>query len=125
MFTPRIKSSRMTLRSLPTLALAGWLGASLTGCGGSESTSVESPHAATAAVQCALAEDGGALRKAVRSVECRAQPCRVEVNDDGTGPSGAMVPVFINRIASVLPTVSGARVDQGNGSMATVLYLSR
>lgn len=229
----RIESSRITLRLLPMLALAGWLGAALTGCGGSEPTSLEPPPAATAAglsrpgavaaavaarpeappartasaaapgddaaqlrrqvvslqrevdalwrrvgrdeakvdasasprhdpaaraeaenaerlrsaqvestfqrevrderwsaptaasVQRALAEDGGTLREAVRSIECRAQTCRVEINDDGTGPSAAMMPVFINRMASVLPTVAGAQVDQGNGSMATVLYLSR
>ena len=64
------------------------------------------------------------LRSLARNVECRAQTCRVELQDDGSGKLTARLPLLAMGVADVMPTISAERVDQGNGRSAMVLYLS-
>jgi hypothetical protein len=78
-----------------------------------------------AAVRAALADAKDPLRNAVRSVECRSQSCRVEIDADGDGPLRQDLPLILGRLTQVLPNMTAGQVDQGNGYQATVLYLSR
>lgn len=79
----------------------------------------------TASVQAALAQADESMRSQVRSVECRSQSCRVEINAGaGAGPAQDL-PLVIARLGQVLPHVTAGQVDQGDGRKATVLYMSR
>ena len=79
---------------------------------------------ATASVRAALGEVDEGLRNQVRSVECRAQSCRVEISPDAGGALMRDLPVLVNRLGSALPNVTAGQVDQGDGRQATVLYMS-
>jgi hypothetical protein len=80
---------------------------------------------ATATVRAALGELDDTLRNQVRSVECRAQSCRVEIGADSSGQLMQDLPLMLSRLGSTLPHATAAQVDQGDGRQATVLYLSR
>jgi len=80
---------------------------------------------AAASVQAALAQADESMRSQVRSIECRSQSCRVEINA-GPGAAPAQdLPLVIARLGQVLPHVTAGQVDQGDGRKATVLYMSR
>jgi hypothetical protein len=79
---------------------------------------------ATASVRAALGDVDEGLRNQVRSVECRAQSCRVEISADGNGTAMRDLPMLVNRLGGSLPNVTAGQIDQGDGRQATVLYLS-
>jgi hypothetical protein len=68
--------------------------------------------------------DHDALRTAARDIECRAQTCRVTIDDDGSGTLSRRLPSLALSLVDVLPTISAERVDQGNGRSAMILYMS-
>lgn len=72
--------------------------------------------------QALTAGASGAVR--VGAVECRSRTCRVEIPDDGSGEAGDVLALLSERVGERLPTLSSARIEQGNGSATTVLYLS-
>ncbi|MET3135052.1 hypothetical protein AAKU55_005355 [Oxalobacteraceae bacterium GrIS 1.11] len=61
----------------------------------------------------------------MRNVECRSNTCRVELADDGTGNLSKFMPMLAVQVAQTLPTISANQVDRGDGTSATVLYMSR
>jgi hypothetical protein len=65
------------------------------------------------------------LRTIAHTVECRAQTCRVQIEDDGVGTLNARMPYLALGLADVLPQVSAEHIDQANGRGAMVLYMSR
>jgi hypothetical protein len=64
------------------------------------------------------------LKDVARTVECRAQTCRVQIEDDGSGRLSQRMPFIAIGLADVLPTISAERIDRGNGRSAMVLYMS-
>jgi len=76
-------------------------------------------------VRATLAEADPALRHLVRSVDCRSQSCRVEISPGASEEAQQNLPITLARLAGSLPNVSAGQIDQGDGRMATVLYLSR
>jgi hypothetical protein len=79
----------------------------------------------TAAIQSSLTQADDAIRAQVRSIDCRSQSCRVEIGS-AAGPALAQqLPMVIAQLGASLPHVTAGQVDQGDGSQATVLYLSR
>lgn len=80
---------------------------------------------AAASVRDLLASADEPLRSQVRSVECHAQSCRVEINADGHAQTAPDLPLLLGRLAQTLPKVTAGQFDQGDGRQATVLYLSR
>jgi hypothetical protein len=78
----------------------------------------------TAAIRSSLAQAGDGLSGLVRSIDCRAQTCRVEIS--AAGPAlGQDLPMLLNQLGGNLPHMNAGQVDQGDGTEATVLYLSR
>lgn len=69
-------------------------------------------------------DDHPALRQLGHNIECRAQTCRVSVEDDGSGSISTRLPALALSVVDVLPSISAERVDQGNGRTAMVLYMS-
>jgi hypothetical protein len=72
-----------------------------------------------------LAAEPG-LRAAVRSMECRAQSCRLELNEPGApGAQGSehALPLLIHRLGTALPVSQSELVDAGNGQSVRVVYL--
>jgi len=63
-------------------------------------------------------------RAETRSVECRSQSCRIEIVDDGSGELSKTMPLLAQRFASSFPNISADQIDQGNGKVTTVLYIS-
>jgi hypothetical protein len=61
----------------------------------------------------------------VQAIDCRTKTCRVELQDDGTGRMQALVPMLAVQMAESLPNLTAEQVPGPNGTMATVLYLSR
>lgn len=82
-------------------------------------------QSAAASVRTALGQAHDSMRNQVRSIECRSQTCRVEINAGPGDPAALDLPVVIARLGQVLPNVTAGQVDQGNGRTATVLYMSR
>ncbi len=80
---------------------------------------------AAASVQAALAQADESMRSQVRSIECRSQSCRVEINASPGAAPAQDLPLVIARLGQVLPNVTAGQVDQGDGRKATVLYMSR
>ena len=78
---------------------------------------------ATSRIDTALYNDA-ALRGITHNVECRAQTCRVSIEDDGSGELSSRLPMLLVGLTDVVPIVSAERVDQGNGSSAMILYMS-
>jgi hypothetical protein len=60
-----------------------------------------------------------AQRDDLRNVACRSRSCRIEIDSAGD------VPRRVLQLAQAFPNVTAGQVDQGDGHMATVLYLSR
>jgi len=79
----------------------------------------------TAAIQSALTQVDDAARGQVRSIECRSQSCRVEINAGATDSFTQELPQVIAQLGQSLPHVTAGQIDQGDGRQATVLYLSR
>jgi len=80
---------------------------------------------ATANVRAALGEIDESVRNQVRSVDCRARSCRVELGADANGTMARDLPMVIARLGQTLPNVTAGQLDEGDGRSATVLYLSR
>ncbi len=77
-----------------------------------------------AAVRDAARSDEG-LHSALRSVDCRAQTCRVEIADDGTHKVSRDLPKFVADLAGTLPQTKTDTLDEGDGRRTMVMYLSR
>jgi hypothetical protein len=91
----------------------------------SEQSDARWSQGATASVQAALAQADESMRSQVRSVECRSQSCRVELNASPGAAPAQDLPLVIARLGQVLPHVTAGQIDQGDGRKATVLYMSR
>jgi type IV secretory pathway VirB10-like protein len=61
----------------------------------------------------------------VQSIDCRTSTCRVEVQDDGSGKLPMIVPMLAVQMAGSLPNLVAEHIDQPNGKMMMVLYMSR
>jgi hypothetical protein len=59
----------------------------------------------------------------VKSVECRASACRVELPFDGTVPKG--LPIFLNRLGGSLPNTIAHPESDGHGGTNTVIFMYR
>jgi hypothetical protein len=79
----------------------------------------------TASVRSALTQADENLRQQVRSIECRSQTCRLEINAEAAGALDRDLPMVLSRLGDTLPKITAGQIDQGNGRMATVLYLSK
>ena len=79
----------------------------------------------TASIQAMLAQSDEAVRAQVRSVDCRATTCRVEINAGGGQEMQEQLPMIVAQLGGTLPNVTAGQIDQGDGRQATVLYLSR
>jgi hypothetical protein len=77
------------------------------------------------AIQAALTQVDDAARGQVRSIECRSQSCRVEINAGANDSLAQELPLVIAQLGQTLPHVTAGQVDQGDGRQATVLFLSR
>ena len=77
-----------------------------------------------AAIRSSFAQAGDGMSALVRSVDCRSQTCRVEIS--AAGPAlGQDVPMLLTQLGASLSHMTAGQVDQGDGTEATVLYLSR
>lgn len=69
--------------------------------------------------------DGDEVLKSVaRTVECRSQTCRVQIEDDGSNSLARRMPFIAIGLADTLPTISAEHIEHGNGRGAMVLYMS-
>ena len=59
------------------------------------------------------------------NIDCRADSCRVELRDDGSGSLGKSLPILAQQLAGALPSITASSISQANGDSALVLYLSR
>jgi len=64
------------------------------------------------------------LRKRLRSVECRTQTCRVQMDEDDSVALSRQMPLLSLSLVDVLPSMSVDHIDQGNGHSTMVLYMS-
>lgn len=74
------------------------------------------------AIRSAMAAADSDLRAQARSVECRAQTCRVELASDGADKATAM---FLHHIGPALPHAQMAYQTDAGGNPTTILYLAR
>ena len=81
--------------------------------------------AATSAVVQTALDAESELRPLARAVECRAQTCRVEIVDDGSGKLGKVLPMFAQQVGPALPSMIADRAEDASGAAIMVLYLSR
>ena len=72
----------------------------------------------------ATLDDDEALRGVARSVECRRQTCRVQIDDDGSGKLPDSVRTLVIGVIDVLPSMVAEHADQGNGRRQMVLYMT-
>jgi hypothetical protein len=63
------------------------------------------------------------LRQLVRSVECRAQTCRVEFADEASGRPSNAVQSLLAGLGTELPTAIAERVEQAGRPGSTVFYV--
>lgn len=98
----------------------------------SSETAFQSEHndprwsqATATALQTTIGQVDASLRNQVRSIECRSQSCRVEINAGAGSALAQELPLIVTRLGDTLPHVTAGQVDQGDGQQATVLYLSR
>ena len=80
--------------------------------------------AAASVVSAALVADDD-LRPLARGVECRSRTCRVEIADDGSGKLGKILPMFAQQVSESLPSATAGRIEDANGGVTMVLYMSR
>jgi hypothetical protein len=86
---------------------------------------VDAAWASGASSRVATTFDGDDVLKGVsRTVECRSQTCRVQIEDDGSGQLARRMPFVAIGLADLLPTISAEHIEHGNGRGATVLYMS-
>lgn len=62
---------------------------------------------------------------AVQSIDCRTTTCRIEMQDDGSGDLPAKLPMLAVQMAGSLPNMIAERIDQPDGKMSLVVYLSQ
>jgi hypothetical protein len=79
---------------------------------------------AVGVVQEALAGNQ-ALQDTLLGIECRAQTCRAELADDGTGDLAKSMPLFLQQLAGTLPSVTANEIESGDGGKRMVLYMGR
>jgi len=75
-------------------------------------------------LQQALTAETETPAPALRSIECRSRTCRVELLAASGSDLSGYLPAFASRMAGQLDSMSSAQIDLGNGSAATVIYLS-
>lgn len=75
-------------------------------------------------LQQALTAETETPAPALRSIECRSRTCRVELLAAPGSDLAGYLPAFASRIGGQLDSMSSAQIDLGNGSAATVIYLS-
>jgi hypothetical protein len=66
------------------------------------------------------------LRASGRSMECRAQSCRLELNEsEAAGGDGSehALPLLLHKLGTALPVTQSDLVDAGNGKMVRVVFL--
>ncbi|HEX8615552.1 MAG TPA: hypothetical protein VF800_30075 [Telluria sp.] len=80
---------------------------------------------ASAAIRTALAQANAGLEPQVRMLECRTKTCRVEVNPASADLLESAMPTVLANLGATLPNMTATQVGSGDGSEATVLYLSR
>ena len=80
---------------------------------------------ASSAVRAALARANAGLEPQVRMLECRTKTCRVEVNPASADLLESALPAVLANLGSTLPNMTATQVGSGDGSEATVLYLTR
>jgi hypothetical protein len=76
------------------------------------------------AVTAALGGDDMGAQVPVRSLECRAHSCRLELDSDETGGLAKTLPVFLSRVGETLPSVTANEVQNPDGSRSTILYMA-
>jgi hypothetical protein len=76
------------------------------------------------AVTAALGGDDMGAQVPVRSLECRAHSCRLELDSDETGELAKTLPVLFSRVGETLPSVTANEVQNPDGSRSTVLYMA-
>ena len=59
------------------------------------------------------------------NIDCRADSCRVELRDDGSGSLAKSMPILAQQLAGALPSITASNISQANGDSTLVLYLSR
>lgn len=89
-----------------------------------EATGTDWSFQAVGAVQEALAANE-ALQDTLLGIECRAQTCRAELADDGTGELAKSMPLFLQQLAGTLPSVTANEIESGDGGKRLVLYMTR
>ncbi len=80
---------------------------------------------AAANVRAAFAQADDTVSTQLRSVECRSQSCRVEINAAAGESLARDLPIILSHLGDALPHITAGKVDQGDGRQATVLYMSR
>jgi hypothetical protein len=80
---------------------------------------------ATANVRAAFAQADDTVSTQVRSVECRSQSCRVEINAAAGESLARDLPIILSHLGDALPHMTAGKIDQGDGRQATVLYMTR
>lgn len=80
---------------------------------------------AAANVRAAFAQADDTVSTQVRSVECRSQSCRVEINSAAGESLARDLPIILSHLGDALPHMTAGKIDQGDGRQATVLYMSR
>lgn len=86
----------------------------------------QNPEWAAAAgqlVEGMLASDGDLLDR-VHHLECRARTCRLELEVDETGEMQKSLMGLLHDLGTEFPSVTVGSLEPGDGSAATVLYLS-
>ncbi|MDD5266314.1 MAG: hypothetical protein PHO08_04195 [Methylococcales bacterium] len=66
-----------------------------------------------------------AMRDAVRNIECKSTTCRVELAVTEQVSASKSLDNLVTQIGDTLPQVTYNQVDDGNGEVTTVLYMSR
>jgi hypothetical protein len=78
----------------------------------------------TAAVR-AQVDAHPALQNALKSVECRAEKCRVELEERDAEPLSADLPMLVMALSGSFPTAEFEQVEQEPGKRLQVVYFTR
>lgn len=65
------------------------------------------------------------LRASTRHIECRSKTCRVEISDRAPEKVSESIGALMKQAEQTLPSISASQVDEGDGTLTTVLFLSR
>jgi hypothetical protein len=88
----------------------------------SEKVNLRWSRATMEILRTAFEGDDEVLRGQVRSIECRSQSCRIEIDDSADASLQKHLPFIAERLAPMLPNMSAAQSAQ---SPTTLLYFSR